>query len=353
MKMKEWINDQMERMNFTEEKKERFDTIVNIVSDQKHSGNSIGIILAHITSSIVNNDKFIEDLISANKDTRKELETVIACIKENVDKTKVESYNKLKADLEFDLMVNEDIYEVVNKLRELNFTDEELYQIRRLIDIKPLTLITGNDDEWKTIEDSNEQQNIICPSIFRCNNDNNTAYYLNTVPYSKNGGIFYDFIGGGLDENSSIYDLHSASYIKFPFKVPDRTVKINLRELLNGDYVEAEKEYSEYLHRLYRDCYSKEINPYTFHDVLNKIDVNEEYDSINEDLDKIKIIRIRDDIKIENLTNKDSIVLSDKLRFICVSKETDDKCNQSFEDKSIEFKKHIFDTYTDPKEKFE
>lgn len=352
MKITEWINDQMRRMNFTEEKKERFNTIVNIVSSQKHSGNSIGVILAHITPSIVNNDRFLEELNKLDEETRKELETVITCIKENADETKIESYKKLKSDLECDLMLNEDIYEVVNKLKELNFTDEELYQIRRLIDIKPLTLITGNDDEWETIKDSNKQQNIICPSIFRCNNDNNTAYYLDTVSYSKNGGIFHDFIGGGLDEDISRYDLHSASFIKFPFKVPDRTVKINLRELLNGDCVEADKEYAEYLHKLYSECYSKEVSPYTFNDVMNLIKENEEYESINEDLDKIKISRIKDDIKIENLTNKDSVVLSDKLRFVCV-KEANDKCDKSFEDKSIEFKKYIFETYTVPKEKFE
>lgn len=352
MKMKEWINDQMERMNFAEEKKERFNTIVNIVSSQKHSGNSIGVILAHITPSVVNNDKFLEELNKSDEETRKELETVITCIKENADETKAESYKKLKSDLEFDLMFNEDIYEVVNKLKELNFTDEELYQIRRLIDIKPLTLITGNDDEWETVEDTNKQQNIICPSIFRQNNDNNTAYYLDTVSYSKNGGIFHDFMGGGLNDDISMYDLHSASFIKFPFKVPDRTIKINLRELLNGDYVEADKEYAEYLHRLYRDCYSKEINGHSFNYVMNLIKENEEYESINEDLDKIKISRIKDDIKIENLTNKDSVVLSDKLRFICV-KENKDKCDKSFEDESIEFKKHIYKTYTVPEEKFE
>ena len=348
MNMKEWVNDQMERMNFTDEKKERFNTIINIVSDQKHSGNSIGIILAHITSSIVNNDKFIEELISTNKDIRKELETVIVCIKENADKTKDESYNKLKTDLEFDLMINEDIYEVVSKLRELNFTDNELYQIRRLIDVKPISLISGNDDEWKTIDDLNEQQNIICPSIFRCNNDNSTAYNLDTVVYSHDGGITNFTIGAGLGENSSIYDLHSASYIKFPFKVPDSSIKINLRELLNGMDIEADKEYAEYLHKLYNKYYGEELTLFTFHDVLNTINENEEYESINEDLDTIKIRRIKDDIKIENLTNKDSVILSDKLRFICVSKETNDNCNQSFENKSKEYRKHIFETYTDP-----
>ena len=36
---------------------------------------------------------------------------------------------------------------VNDQMERMNFTDNELYQIHRLIDVKPITLITGNDDD--------------------------------------------------------------------------------------------------------------------------------------------------------------------------------------------------------------
>ena len=62
---------------------------------------------------------------------------------------------------------------------------------KRLVDHKPLSPLTGNDDEWSVDLDTDDktQQNLRCPSLFRQNHDNSTAHFVDDVIFSDNGGV--------------------------------------------------------------------------------------------------------------------------------------------------------------------
>lgn len=64
--------------------------------------------------------------------------------------------------------------------------------IKRLLDWKPITPLTGEDDEWGEVpewdKERNLQQNKRCTAVFRENFDNSTAYYLYGKVFSDDGG---------------------------------------------------------------------------------------------------------------------------------------------------------------------
>ena len=63
-----------------------------------------------------------------------------------------------------------------------------------LVDYKPLSPLTGEDDEWAEPvsfgpNDVPSQQNKRCYGLFRKNHDNSTAKYIDDIIFSDNGGI--------------------------------------------------------------------------------------------------------------------------------------------------------------------
>ena len=102
-------------------------------------------------------------------------------------------------------------------------------KVTRLMDWKPITPLTGDDDEWGQVQSwdkgDNSQQNIRCSAVFRRNFDNSTAYYLYGRVYSDNGGHTW-FTGNHKDGV-----VKSSIPVTFPFYVPDKSEYI----YLNGE----------------------------------------------------------------------------------------------------------------------
>ena len=67
-----------------------------------------------------------------------------------------------------------------------------IHIIERVLRFKPITRLTGADDEWTDMSNytNNEilDQNIRCPAVFRKNHDNTTAYYIEGRLFSDDGG---------------------------------------------------------------------------------------------------------------------------------------------------------------------
>ena len=102
-------------------------------------------------------------------------------------------------------------------------------KVTRLMDWKPITPLTGDDDEWGQVQSwdkgDNSQQNIRCSAVFRRNFDNSTAYYLYGRVYLDNGGHTW-FTGNHKDGV-----VKSSIPVTFPFYVPDKSEYI----YLNGE----------------------------------------------------------------------------------------------------------------------
>lgn len=83
--------------------------------------------------------------------------------------------------------------------------------LTRLMDWKPLSPLTGADDEWNTCYgDKETEQNSRCSAVFRKKGDNSTAYYIHGKVFSDDGGITW-FSG-----------KESRVPVTFPFAVPDK-----------------------------------------------------------------------------------------------------------------------------------
>lgn len=96
--------------------------------------------------------------------------------------------------------------------------------LNRLLSYKPLTPLTGEDDEWNEVGYNGEskQQNNRCGHIFRYNNDNSTAYNGEGKIFSDNGG-------------ESWYTSNASHVpIKFPYYVPNEPEKV----LIGSDGIE-------------------------------------------------------------------------------------------------------------------
>lgn len=119
--------------------------------------------------------------------------------------------------------INNDIIELVEvfaKQGHSGFTASyTLGILNRLLSWKPITPLTGSDDEWGEVFDneSNTQQNKRCSSVFRKNFDNSTAYYLDGKVFSDDGGKTW------------FTSRDSRTPVTFPFTVPDQSEKIILK----------------------------------------------------------------------------------------------------------------------------
>ena len=84
-----------------------------------------------------------------------------------------------------------------------------LQQFYRLAFFRPLTPLTGRDDEWGEANKYNVQQNKRCFSVFRENYDNATAYDISRKVFKDDNGFTY------LSRGSCVP-------ITFPYEVPDK-----------------------------------------------------------------------------------------------------------------------------------
>ena len=80
----------------------------------------------------------------------------------------------------------------------------------KLVHFKPLSPLTGEEDEWYAPgEHSGSQQNKRCGSIFRENGDNSTAY-------NSEANVFED------QDGFTFTSYLSAAPVTFPYIVPDK-----------------------------------------------------------------------------------------------------------------------------------
>ena len=129
--------------------------------------------------------------------------------------------------------INNDILEIVQLFasqRHSGFSSSYALSIlKRLLDWKPITPLTGEDDEWNDVPDwdtgENIQQNKRCPEVFRKNFDNATAYYLDGKVFSNDGG------------KSWFTNRNSSVPVTFPYLVPEKPKYIILEEciILEGE----------------------------------------------------------------------------------------------------------------------
>lgn len=98
-------------------------------------------------------------------------------------------------DDEMQQLMNKNILEVVEVFSNQGHSgfsaSYALDIIKRLLDWKPITPITGEEDEWMEVSenmDGSTQQNKRCSAVFRENNDNSTAYYIDGKVFSDDGG---------------------------------------------------------------------------------------------------------------------------------------------------------------------
>ena len=91
--------------------------------------------------------------------------------------------------------------------------------LSRLLTWKPLTSLTGDEDEWKDClgDEDGTQQNLRCSAVFRRFNDNSTAFNVKGKIFSDDGGKTW-FTNG----NSHVP-------IEFPYWVPQQAERIILR----------------------------------------------------------------------------------------------------------------------------
>ena len=115
--------------------------------------------------------------------------------------------------------MNADILQIVETFSEQGHSgfsaSYALSIIKRLLDWKPITPLTGEESEWVKCGPNTEQNNR-CSAVFRDNHDNTTAHYIDGKRFSDDGGKTW----------FSNRDSHVP--VKFPFRVPELPVHILL-----------------------------------------------------------------------------------------------------------------------------
>jgi hypothetical protein len=128
---------------------------------------------------------------------------------------------------EMQKVMNENILEllgVFSKQGHTGFSANYLIPIlSRLMSYKPITPLTGEDDEWDDVsawwDAKSVQQNKRFSAVFRENNDNSTAYWVDGRVFSDDGGKTWFIKGGGA----------SSVRVCFPWMVPDKPEHIILK----------------------------------------------------------------------------------------------------------------------------
>lgn len=93
----------------------------------------------------------------------------------------------------------------------------------RLVRFKPLTPLTGKDDEWsKPWGNKDTQQNLRCSSVFRDHFDNSTAHNIHGKVFSDDGKVFYS-------------TRDSVVHVDFPYLPPVTAERVILKDKTEGD----------------------------------------------------------------------------------------------------------------------
>ena len=149
------------------------------------------------------------------------------------DKEKQKQYiEALKEFIREQNLIDRNMLFVFNLFKKYNFTKEDCYRICRLLSWKPIIPLTGAEEEWNTIKEGFEQ-NELCSSVFRYNKDNSTAHYIDGKIFSNDGGM------------SWYINKESHINITFPFIVPDEPEKVYLDK--EGNVITNDKEKIETL----------------------------------------------------------------------------------------------------------
>ena len=149
------------------------------------------------------------------------------------DKEKQKQYIEvLKEFIREQNLIDRNMLFVFNLFKKYNFTKEDCYRICRLLSWKPIIPLTGAEEEWNTIKEGFEQ-NELCSAVFRYNKDNSTAHYMDGKIFSNDGGM------------SWYTNKESHINITFPFIVPDEPEKVYLDK--EGNVITNNKEKIEAL----------------------------------------------------------------------------------------------------------
>jgi len=120
-------------------------------------------------------------------------------------------------------MMNEQLMEIVELFcthGHSNFSAPyAVNKLKRLLMRKPITKLAGTEDEWVTVikDEDGTQQNKRCSAVFRRNNDNSTAFYIEGKVFSEDGGKTW------------FTNKDSRVSVEFPFWVPDEPERIILK----------------------------------------------------------------------------------------------------------------------------
>ena len=122
---------------------------------------------------------------------------------------------------EMQIEINNDILQIVKTFAEQGHSGFSatyaLGLLNRLLDWKPISPLTGEEDEWgEPYCDDNTQQNKRCSAVFRKNFDNSTAHYLHGKIFSDDGGKTW------------WSNIDSRVPVEFPYVVPEKSERVIL-----------------------------------------------------------------------------------------------------------------------------
>jgi hypothetical protein len=191
-----WAMRQINGLKISDERKGQYEQVLSTFGKQGHSGSSANYCLS-----------FVNRYLDCGYDT----------VKEILDKMLEES-KKEDDGYGIQTSITKNILEIMDMMREFEFGKDEIHNLIRLMDWKPIVSLTGIDEEWdeadKYFEDANKtQQNLVCSSVFRDHFDNSTAHMVAGKIYSENGGHTWFSASRGT--------LKSSIPVEFPFWVPD------------------------------------------------------------------------------------------------------------------------------------
>ncbi|MBO0961978.1 hypothetical protein J1P26_19930 [Neobacillus sp. MM2021_6] len=128
-------------------------------------------------------------------------------------------------DDEMQQMMNKDILQIVEAFSDQGHSGFSagyaLNLIKRLLDWKPITPLTGEEDEWGEVyytDKEQTQQNKRCSAVFRKYKDNSTAYYIDGKVFSDDGGETW------------YTNRDSFVPVTFPYLVPEKPERIVLEK---------------------------------------------------------------------------------------------------------------------------
>lgn len=138
--------------------------------------------------------------------------------------------------------VNDNIMELISRFAQQGHSGFSasyvIPRLSRLLDYKPLSPLTGEDDEWDEPYKClgvTTQQNRRCPAVFKdIDADGNVStHYLDFYIFSDNGGVTW-FSSLSMEKK-----LGLSREIKFPFTVPKESTKIYIKypdDVSNGEF---------------------------------------------------------------------------------------------------------------------